>query len=87
MITPDAMRRTMYACLCRNTETETFFYAVLNFACSAFLRFSRIIVEPKNSPIADNPTIKMKAGSLTAHSLEGNQLWIGFELSKNGYCR
>jgi hypothetical protein len=49
-------------------------YAVLSLACCAFFRFSLIIVEPKKSPIADSPTTKMKAGSLTAHSRAGNQL-------------
>jgi len=49
-------------------------YAVLSLACCDFLRFSLIIVEPKKSPMADSPTTKMKAGSLTAHSREGNQL-------------
>lgn len=61
-----------------------FAYAVLSRACSAFLRFSAIIVEPKNTPITESPTTRMKAGSLTAHSRAGNQLWIGLELSKNG---
>ncbi len=49
-------------------------YAVLSLACCAFLCFSLITVEPRKSPIADSPTTKMKAGSLTAHSREGNQL-------------
>jgi len=40
-----------------------------------------------NAPIADKPTTSMIAGRRTAHSREGNQLWIGLEISKKGYPR
>jgi len=60
-------------------------HALLNLASWTFFRFSLIIVEPKKAPIDDKPTTNRKAGSFTAHSLDGNHSWMGLELSKKGW--
>lgn len=53
--------------------TVSVYQAIRSFAFCAFARFSFTTVIPINDPTADSPETRMKAGSRTAHSLEGKK--------------